>query len=106
MMTIFTDDAVMTTATGQTYTGKASIRTSWTTVAPAMKPENHWAALVPAYRSKVSLSGNTAKFTFECHLVEIGTNQMKVQHRVEVTAIRSGVSWLARTLKSTNIQLS
>jgi len=106
MMTIFTDDAVMTTATGEIYTGKASIRTFWTTVAPAMKPENHWAPLIPAYKSKVSLSGDTAQLTYECHMVEIGTNQIKAQHRVEVTAVRSGLSWLARTMKSTNIQLS
>jgi len=106
MMSIFTDNAVMTTPTGVVYTGKAEIRTFYATKSVAMQPQNHWAALVPAYKIKVSLNGNAGQLTFECHLVDIATTQMKLEHQIDMTVVRQGSTWLVSTMKSTAIKLT
>lgn len=106
MMSIFTDDAVMTAPNGNVYSGKPAIRTFYATQAPAMQPQNHWAALVPAYKVQATVTGVTATLTFECHLVDIATNQMKLHHQVDMTLERQGFQWMVKTMKSTAIQLT
>jgi hypothetical protein len=71
-----------------------------------MQPQNHWAALVPNYRLQASVNGNTARLTFECHMVDIATNKMMVHHRIDMTLSRLGVQWLVTTMKATAIQLT
>ena len=106
MMSIFADDAVLTAPDGTVYNGKAAIRTFYATKAPAMQPQNHWAALLPTYREQASVTGDTATLTFECHMVDIATNQMKLHHRIDMTLSRQGFQWLVKTMKVTAIQLS
>jgi len=106
MMSIFADGAVMTTPSGVEYVGTAAIRVFFATQSAAMQPQNHWAALVPAYKVTASITGNTGTLTFECHLVDIATNQIKLQHRIDMTVERSGTQWLVTTMKSTAIHLS
>ena len=106
MMSIFSNDAVLTAPDGTVYKGKAAIRTFYATKAPAMQPQNNWAALVPSYRIQASVDGDTAALTFECHMVDIATNQMKLHHQIDMTLSREGFQWLVKTVKSTAIQLS
>jgi hypothetical protein len=106
MMSLFADGAVMTAADGTVYRGKDAIRTFWATKSPAMQPQNHWAALVPAYKVGASVNRDTASLSFECHLVDVVTNQMKVHHQVDVTLTHQGFQWLVTTMKSTAVQLS
>jgi hypothetical protein len=106
MMSIFADDAVMTTPNGDMYVGVAAIRVFFATKSAAMQPQNHWAALVPAYKVTTSITGNAGTLTFECHLVDIATNQIKLQHQVDMTVVRSGSQWLVTTMKSTATHLS
>lgn len=106
LMSIFTNDAVFTAPDGSVYKGKATIRTFFATKAPAMQPQNHWAALVPNYRVQALVNGDTATLTFECHMVDISTNQMMVHHRIDMTLSRQGFQWLVQTMKATAIQLT
>ncbi|HYM97157.1 MAG TPA: nuclear transport factor 2 family protein [Candidatus Sulfotelmatobacter sp.] len=106
MMSIFDPNAVMTTPAGDVYRGAAAIRTFYATKSVAMQVQNHWAALVPAYRIKASIAEDTASLTFECHLVDIATSRMMLEHRIDMTATRRGSSWLVMTMKSTAITLS
>ena len=106
MMSIFDDRAVLTGPTGTVFTGAAAIRTFYATQAPAMQPQNHWAALVPAYKEKTSIAGDTAALTFECHLVDIATGRIMVEHQIDMTVAREGSKWLVITMKATPIQLS
>jgi len=106
MMSIFADDSVLTAPDGTVYSGKAAIRTFFATKATAMQPQNHWAALVPNYRLQASVIGNTATLTFECHMVDIATNQMMVHHRIDMTLSRHGSQWLVTTMKATAIHLT
>ena len=106
MMSIFDDRAVLTGPTGTVYTGAAEIRTFYATQAPAMQPQNHWAALVPSYKMKTSIAGDTAVLTFECHMVDIATSRIMVDHQIDMTVAREGSKWLVTTMKATAIQLS
>ena len=106
MMSIFSDDAVLTAPDGTAYSGKAAIQSFYATKAPAMQPQNHWAALLPSYRVQTSVNGDTATLTFECHMVDIATNQMKLHHRIDMTLSRQGFQWLVKTMKATAIQLT
>lgn len=106
MMSIFSDDAVLTAPDGTVYNGKAAIRTFYATKAPAMQPQNHWAAFVLSYRMQASVTGDAATFTFECHMVDIATNRMMVHHRIDMTLNRQGFQWLVKTMKATAIQLT
>ena len=106
MMSIFSDDGVFTAPDGTVYNGKAAIRAFFTTKAPAMQPQNQWAALVPNYRVQASVNGDTAALTFECHMVNIATNQMMVHHRIDMTLSRKGSQWVVKTMKATAIQLT
>ncbi len=106
MMSIFSDDADLTAPDGTVYKGKAAIRTFYATKAPAMQPQNHWAALVPSYRMQASVDGNSATLRFECHLVDIATNKMMLHHQIDMTLNRQGFQWLVKTMKATAIQLT
>jgi ketosteroid isomerase-like protein len=106
MMSIFDDHAVLTGPTGTVYTGAAAIRTFYATQAPAMQPQNHWAALVPSYKMKTSIAGDTAALTFECHMVDVATGRIMVDHQIDITAAREGSKWLVTNMKATAIQLS
>jgi len=106
MMSIFADNAVMTAPNGALYVGKAAIRDFFSTKSVAMLPQNHWAALVPAYKITTSVLGNSAQLGFECHLVDIPTGQIKLEHQVDMTLTRSGFAWQVITMKSTAIHLS
>jgi hypothetical protein len=106
IMSIFDAHAVLTGPTGTVYTGAAAIRTFYATQAPAMQPQNHWAALVPAYKEKTSITGDTGTLEFECHLVDIATGRIMVEHQVDMTVVREGFRWMVTTMKATPIQLS
>jgi ketosteroid isomerase-like protein len=106
MMTIFADDAVLTTPTGDKYAGAAAIRTFFSTKSVAMQPQNHWAALVPAYKVQVSVLGNSADLTFECHLVDIATSRMMLEHQIDMTLAHQADKWLVTSMRSKVIQLS
>ena len=106
LMSIFSDNAVFTAPNGTVYNGKGAIRAFFATQAPAMQPQNHWAALVPNYRVQATVNGDTATLTFECHMVDIATNQMMVHHRIDMTLSRQGFQWLVKTMKATAIQLT
>jgi len=106
MMSIFADNAVLTDPNGATYQGAAAIRVFYATKAAAMQPQNHWAALVPAYKVSVSINGDVATLRFECHLVDIATSRMMLEHQVDMTVVRTGSRWLVMTMKATAIKLS
>lgn len=106
MMSIFSDDAVLTAPDGTVYNGKAAIQTFYATKSPAMQPQNHWAALAPTYKLQASVNGDAATLTFECHMVDITTNQMKVHHQIDMTLSRQGFQWMVKTMKATAIQLT
>jgi hypothetical protein len=71
-----------------------------------MQPQNHWAALVPAYKVQVSVLGNSADLTFECHLVDIATSRMMLEHQIDMTLAHQADKWLVTSMRSKVIQLS
>ncbi len=76
MMSLWADNAVFTIG-GKTYTGKDQIRSLIETAAP-FQPANQWESDTPAYKIKITVSGDTGTLYFECHYVDPPTKTVKV----------------------------
>ena len=64
MMSLFADDAVLTTK-GKTYTGKDQIKSYWQ-AHPAFQPQAQWVGYTPAFRIRYEVQGDRAHLYFEC----------------------------------------
>ena len=69
MMSLWAPNATFTVGPGQTLTGKEEIRNFWLG-APVFQPENHWVSETPAYKIRITLSGDRGTLYFECHYVD------------------------------------
>jgi ketosteroid isomerase-like protein len=74
MMTLWARDATFNIAT-ETLEGKAQIRKFFTTAGP-FKPGNHWISETPAYKIRITASGDKGTLYFECHYVDVKTGNV------------------------------
>ncbi len=74
MMTLWARDATFNIAT-ETLKGKAQIRKFFTTAGP-FKPGNHWVSETPAYKIRITASGDKGTLYFECHYVDATTDKV------------------------------
>lgn len=93
MMSLWADNATFQTGT-QTYTGKAEIRTFFSTKAAPFKPENHWVSDTPAYKVRITVDGNTGTLYFECHYVDATTRMVVAVVAADVGVARTSGRWL------------
>lgn len=104
-MSLFADDAVFTVA-GQTYSGKEQIRNWLGTKAAFFKPENRWTSLHPAFKLRVSAVDDRGTLHFECHFVDLETQQFKASTRGDARVARISGHWLFTSLVGGNATLS
>jgi ketosteroid isomerase-like protein len=93
MMTIWADTATFTVGT-VTYTGKDQIRNFFATKAAPFKPENNWISETPAYKTRVTVNGDSGTLYFECHYVDVATRTVKAVVGADVTVARINGRWL------------
>src|SRR5712691_11386000 len=74
MMTLWAPDATFNIAT-KTLRGKAQIRKFFTTAGP-FRPGNHWVSETPAYKIRITTSGDKGTLYFECHYVDVKTSKV------------------------------
>jgi hypothetical protein len=101
MMSLFTDDAVLTdTAHGNTqYKGKAEVRRYFETVAAPFRPENHWIGYTPAMRIRSDVTGNHATLYFECLWMDVDKNAIGAHAFSDMTLVKVNGKWLVSTIK-------
>lgn len=99
IVALFADDATLTSG-GKTYSGKAGVRTYFSSVAAPFKPQNHWVAYTPAFRIKTDVSGDKATLYFECLYVDADTKQIAAHTFSDDTLVRSKGKWLIETMKA------
>jgi ketosteroid isomerase-like protein len=75
MMSLWAPDATFNIGP-ETLNGKAEIRKFFVTKAGAFKPGNHWVSETPAYKIKMTLTGDKGTLYFECHYVDIKTRKV------------------------------
>jgi ketosteroid isomerase-like protein len=74
MMTLWARGATFNIGT-ETLQGKAQIRKFFETAGP-FKPGNHWVSDTPAYKIRITASGDKGTLYFECHYVDAKTGKL------------------------------
>ena len=105
MMSIWADDAVATLG-GETYTGKAQIRSFFQDKAAPFRPENHWVSETPAYKIRVTVNGDKGTLYFECHYVDVNTRKVVAVVSADQDVARINGTWLITKLVSATPSLS
>lgn len=103
-MSLFSEEAVWTLA-GQTYTGKEQIRNFLATKAGPFRPENHWTALHPAYKVRITAVEDRGTLHFQCHFVDPQTSEFKASVQGDVKVARIDGRWLFTNLVGSNATL-
>ena len=93
MMSLWADNATFQLGT-QTLEGKDQIRTFLETKAAPFKPGNNWESDTPAYKIRITVSGDTGTLYFECHYVDVATRKVVVVVGADVAVARIHGRWL------------
>jgi ketosteroid isomerase-like protein len=91
MMTIWADNATLQIG-ALTYSGKSQIRNFWATAAP-FKPENVWVDETPAYKARITVSGDAGTLYFECHFVDVTTRKLVAIAGTQLEVARISGRW-------------
>jgi hypothetical protein len=101
MMSLFTDDATLTSG-GKTYRGKEEIKAYWQSAGP-FQPQNQWVAYTPAFRIKYAVEGDKARLYFECLYVDKPKNNIAAHTNSDDTLTRVEGKWLIKDMKASSV---
>jgi ketosteroid isomerase-like protein len=104
MMSIWADNATFQIST-HTYSGKDQIRAFWAQAAP-FQPKNVWVDETPAYKARITVSGNTGTLYFECHFVNVPTKMLVAAVATQLDVARISGRWLITSSLSSTPFLS
>jgi ketosteroid isomerase-like protein len=93
MMSIWADNATFQIGP-RTYSGKDQIRAFFETKATPFKPGNTWESDTPAYKIRITVSGDTGTLYFECHYVDVATRKVVIVAGGDNTVGRIRGRWL------------
>ena len=92
MMTLWAPNSTMILGPS-TFRGKSSIRGAFSNSKPFQK-ENRWISETPAYKTRVTVSGNKGTFYFECHYVDVATQKLTLWNGVSADLQKIKGRWL------------
>jgi len=104
LMSLFADDAVFTSG-GHTFTGKDQIRNFYVTKAGPFRPENNWTSLHPAFKVRITAAEDRGTVHFECHYVDVATQEFKSSVGADGKVARIDGKWLFTSLLASNASL-
>ncbi len=104
MMSVWADNATFQIST-HTYSGKDQIRAFWTTAQP-FQQKNVWVDETPAYKARITVSGNTGTLYFECHFVDVPTRMLIAAVATQLDVARINGRWLITSSISSTPTLS
>ncbi len=104
LMSLFADDAVFTIG-GHTYTGTDQIRNFYATKAGPFRPENNWTSLHPAFKVRITAVEDRGTIHFECHYVDVATQQFKSSVGADGKVARIDDKWLFTSFLASNASL-
>jgi hypothetical protein len=101
MMTLYTDDVVLTDTAhdNKVYRGKDQVRTYWADVSGPFRPEHHWIGYTPAMRIKSHVTGNTGTLDFECLWMNVDDNTIGAHAFSSMNLSRVKGHWLVKGIK-------
>jgi ketosteroid isomerase-like protein len=93
MMSLFSDNAVLAFG-GRTFTGKEQVRKFWLEQAAPFKVENHWASETPAYKIRLTSTGDRGTLYFECHYVDVDSHVVKAAVSADIKVAKIKDQWI------------
>jgi ketosteroid isomerase-like protein len=95
MMTLWAPDATFNLAT-ETLRGKSQIRDFFKTAGPFL-PGHHWVSDTPAYKIRITASGDKGTLYFECHYIDVKTQKVVSVAGADQTVQKINGKWLITT---------
>ena len=101
MMSLYTDDAVLTdTAHGnKIYQGKDQVLAYWRDVSGPFRPENHWIGYTPAFRMHAHAKGDRGTLYFECLWMDADRTTIGAHSFSDMTLERVQGRWLVKAIR-------
>jgi SnoaL-like domain len=91
-MSLWAPRATWTVKSGRTLVGKEQIRRFILTETVAWK--NHWVSLATAYKTRATADGDKGTLNFECHYIELKTEQLVRSAGGDLDVARINGRWL------------
>jgi ketosteroid isomerase-like protein len=104
MMSLWTANATFTYGPGQTAKGKDEIRDVWLN-SPGWKPGVHWLADHPAYKLRVTVNGDRGTLHFECHFIDVDTEEVAAITAGDFDVAKIGGRWLITKMVGSTAEL-
>ena len=98
MMSLWTKDATFNIGT-KTLNGASQIRKFFETAGPFL-PGNHWVSDTPAYKVRITVSGDKGTIYFECHYVDAKTQKVVATVGADQNVQRINGKWLITSAAS------
>ena len=93
MMSLWADNATFTVGS-KTYTGKDQIRGFFVNDAAPFQAGNDWVSETPAFKSRVTVDGNSGTLYFECVYLDVHTQKVTAIVSADQNVERVGGQWL------------
>lgn len=94
MMSLWAPNATFTVGPGQTATGKEQIRAYWLKKSKAFLPTTHWVSETPAYKIRATANGDRGTLTFECHFIDVNSENVVVVTAADIEVAKIAGKWL------------
>jgi hypothetical protein len=94
MMSLWAPNATFTVGPGHTESGKAQIRAYWLHKSKAFQPTTHWISDTAAYKVRATANGDKGTLTFECHYIDVNTNNVVVVTAADIEVAKIDGTWL------------
>jgi ketosteroid isomerase-like protein len=104
MMSLWTTNATFTYGPGQTAVGKEQIRDVWLN-SPGFQPETHWISDHPAYKLRATVNGDRGTLHFECHFIDVDTEEVAAVTAGDFDVAKIGGRWLITKMVGSTAEL-
>jgi ketosteroid isomerase-like protein len=104
MMSLWTSNATFTYGPGQTAVGKEQIRDVWLN-SPGFQPETHWISDHPAYKLRATVNGDRGTLHFECHFIDVDTEEVAAVTAGDFDVAKIGGRWLITKMVGSTAEL-
>jgi ketosteroid isomerase-like protein len=94
MMSLWAPNATFTVGPGKTATGKKQIRDYWLNKSKAFQPTTHWVSETPAYKVRATANGDRGTLTFECHFIDVNSENVVVVTAADIEVAKINGKWL------------
>jgi len=105
MMRIWAPNATLTGGPGVTAVGKKEIRKFWLK-SVAFKPETRWVSDTPAYKLRLTVNGDRGTVSFDCHFVDVNSENVVVTTAADMEVARIDDRWLVTSMLAGSSTLS